>query len=353
MGTLRRVQRRQAEEADQRAGELPRTLPKSQHLETSRAFAKTYRELRDNEAPAKAYLEWRLEQVEDGELQAETMKEVMSREEEGSDPWAIKMKADGTLQIKKGRHESNMPATPEEIRAKYRVMARCWMYIKLRHPGKAYLKDHGLDCWQQHVDWLLGEDVYENSAKDDKGDVVMKTTWSTLLSYEYQVRRKAYALANNQGQTVKEALIAAREDEKTRTKYFTLPTTLMAGAASAAAKQRRRSRTPPRPHQGVDRSLVEQPRQTAYRPAGRGKGTGRGKGRGQWASQWAPGLGWKKGGSPYTPDNRFKCYRYQRGKCDGCDMVHTCYVCSGNHPIEDCPRRPKGAAAPSGGGGKQ
>ena len=55
------MERRNAEEAEQRAHMVPRTIPKSQ--------------------PAATFLESKLEQFEDGELLVETMKGVATKEE--------------------------------------------------------------------------------------------------------------------------------------------------------------------------------------------------------------------------------------------------------------------------------
>ena len=44
--------------------------------------------------------------------------------------------------------------------------------------------------------WLLGEEVYNNSVKEASGQAVYKPSWSTLISYEFQVRKKAMMILN-------------------------------------------------------------------------------------------------------------------------------------------------------------
>ena len=358
-----RVERRQAEEADRRVAELPRTLPKAQHLELERAFASTHRELPEREAPAKSYIEWRLEQVEDGELLAEQLKEVISKEEDLHDPWSVKMRSDGTLQLKRGRVESVPPETPEDLRRKFRIMAAAWEYVRLKHSSKAYLEGLGPEIWQEYVEWLLGEEVYQNGARNEKDEVIYRPSWATLLTYDFQVRRKALRDVNaGRIASIAEALRKARGDEVTRSKYFLTPVSLAAGAAVAreAMRGRQRSRTPRReahrPLDGLERSQTEAPRDAQPSkegppppPPGRGaKGGGKKGGRGRDGAA----KGWRAGGSRTTPDGRFKCFRYQRGKCDGkCGMVHSCYVCNGPHPMKECTRRPP-SGDPDRGGAK-
>ena len=80
-----RVEQRHAHDAEQRVNDLPKVLPKSQHLELARAYASAHRTLKDAEAPAASYVEWRLEQFEDGELLPETLKQVVNKDEASAD----------------------------------------------------------------------------------------------------------------------------------------------------------------------------------------------------------------------------------------------------------------------------
>ena len=138
---------------------------------------------------------------------------------------------------------------------------------------------------------------------------------------------------NNNGKTLKEALDSATKHLPTMNKYFTIPTTLNAGAA--AAKRPRiaeHTGTTRRPPDGLQAEV--QPPPAPHAGKGRGKGN-KGRGRGDQRT------GWKSGGSGRTPDGRLKCFRYQRKKCQGnCGKVHTCLLCNGPHPMVECDRRP-------------
>ena len=335
-----RAQRRRQEEAEQRVGDLPRTLPKGQHLDLARAFAKVHFEMGDRDRPAEAYVEWRLEQLEDGELQAETLRQVVSKAETTEEAWGgCKITTDGTIKLHKARSEASLPANPEELRSKMRLMAHHWEMVRLKFPAKEFFAGLTMDLWSQYVNWLLGEDVYDNVVKDTVGNIVYRPSWHILLEYELQVRKRAFHQVNNSGVTIAQALKDAMMHQPTSIKYFTTPVSLAAGAAAAGSKRSRGSPQPSRPAVGMAAD--------AAAPA-------QGEGQGWWDNKYSKkykkgdkksgrgnGGSWRGGESAKTPDGRAKCFKYQRGACTGaCDRVHVCLVCNGQHPANQCPRRP-------------
>ena len=53
--------------------------------------------------------------------------------------------------------------------------------------------------------------------------------------------------------------------------------------------------------------------------------------------------GWKNQVNPNTPDGRQKCFKYNKGTCQGgCGRVHTCLVCNGAHPMIQRTSKPPG-----------
>ena len=44
--------------------------------------------------------------------------------------------------------------------------------------------------WADYVEWLLGEDVYENFVHDDSGQVSYRPSWKIFTDFEYQVRKR-------------------------------------------------------------------------------------------------------------------------------------------------------------------
>ena len=220
-----------------------------------------------------------------------------------------------------------------------RLMAHHWEMVRLKFPAKEFFAGLTMDLWSQYVNWLLGEDVYDNVVKDTVGNIVYRPSWHILLEYELQVRRRAFHQVNNAGVTIAQAFKDAMMHQPTSIKYFTTPVSLAAGAAAAGSKRSRGSPQPSRPAVGMAAD--------AAAPA-------QGEGQGWWDNKYSKkykkgdkksgrgsGGSWRGGESAKTPDGRAKCFKYQRGACTGaCDRVHVCLVCNGQHPANQCPRRP-------------
>eukprot|EP00971_Amphidinium_carterae_P347301 6489233-Amphidinium_carterae.1 len=230
-----RVRKRLEADADRKVGDLPRVLPKSSVLELVRAFGTLHFELTDRETPATTFLEKQLEQLEDGELIAAPLNEVISREEEHKDPLGLcHLQPDGSFKIKRASSTGSMPTGPEELRHKVRLLAHLWEMLKLKFPARRELQDSSLPVWQRYADWLLGEDVYATQFKSTNADFIHRPAWKQLLTYEFQVR-KDFSKRFNEGASIATALLRATENQAVFIKYFTTPTCLAAGAAAASS----------------------------------------------------------------------------------------------------------------------
>jgi uncharacterized membrane protein YgcG len=342
--------RRDTEEAEQRVSDLPRTLKKGSHLELRRTFEKLYGELNVSKVPAPAYVEAKMEQVEDGELRAERLCEVLNLQDHKEEHGALKIQSDGTIKLQKSRVTGTMPAKPEELRKTFKIMGTCWEFTRLTFPAKDYLVDYAPSIWDEHIEWLLGDDVYENTIKGPTGEEIYRPSWQILLEYDYQVRQRACHEVNISGMTLAKALKDARQHAPTERKYLSLPVSLAAAShASRSGGSRARSRSPrrERPHDGS----------TEHPPHAGGKGGGKSgsKGGGGKSSSKSSGKGGGKSGSKggskggkqrehsdetwETPDGRAKCFKYNVGTCKGkCGRVHTCLACNGSHPKTECTR---------------
>ena len=363
------------EEAAQRAGDLPRHATKSKHLELTRAYKAAHRELREKERPAPAYLDWRFEQVEDGELKAEALSEVINREEAADDDWdggssmIPRVNPDGTIRFVKARSTGKTPDNPEGLREKIKLMGVAWEYVRLRFPTKPYLVGLVPQDWTDHVEWLLGEDIYQNTVKDAAGTMNYRPSWATVLELDYRVRKRAYGFVNDASITLGEALARARPDTALLQKFFYTPVSLAAGAEAVRASTKRPApaehqhrQVPPaeRPLEGVNADPAFYASPFDPRSKGRGgkgkKGKGKKSGKGKKGSgpqveatptvpaPPASGAGkgsWRGAEHRNTPDGRLICFAYQKGRCNGqCGKIHVCTVCLGQHGRLQCPRRP-------------
>ena len=127
--TVRGRKRKEEEETDQRVGDLPRKLPKSDHTELRKAFTARHRQLEDRHTPHPAYIEAKLKELEDGELKCETLSEVISLADDtgGDGNMGIESSADGVLKIRKsGIPKGSPPVNAEQFRQKTKVIAHWW-----------------------------------------------------------------------------------------------------------------------------------------------------------------------------------------------------------------------------------
>ena len=97
-----RGQKRTAAEADQIAGDLPRTLPKKKHLELIRAHNKLHKELVEKDAPYGGCVKSKLEQLESDDFVPAHLTEVACRDEGSKEERIIpQLTAAGTIVQKK------------------------------------------------------------------------------------------------------------------------------------------------------------------------------------------------------------------------------------------------------------
>ena len=80
-----RVTKRQKDNAEAHVNELPKKMRKTDYITLLRSYSRVFKELKDSEAPACTYLEQKLEQIEEGELVAESFKSVLSKSEASKD----------------------------------------------------------------------------------------------------------------------------------------------------------------------------------------------------------------------------------------------------------------------------
>ena len=365
-----RVTARIRDEADRRVGGRFRELPKSEYLQAVRNFTVHHEELRDKDVPSSAYLEAKIEQIEDGEWVVETLKEVTNREETNKAPETqFKLQQDGTYKAVKQKVESSSPTNTEELRRKFRLMGRVWEMVRLKFPHLAALRNYKPYAFEEFLEWLLGEQVFERVIKDPISGTELRCSWDVLLTYEFQIRKRMCKRMNDTNDSLVEALKHARKDSELRDQHFIVPFSLSVsrnaapkrpaegpaldgGVFSKKAKQRLNQKLRQKMLLQQAKAILTQtqgspaPRLTVQPPA-RQQGGGGGSAKGGKAAgkdckahplQWA------------TPEKVRRCFKYQRGECEGeetiypfkgpCGMSHTCLFCGGHHPLKSCETAP-------------
>ena len=351
-----RLKRQDDEEAAARAIGAPRQLRKGPFLKLRGALEtlhdKEEEGIPDEVFPAKDYIDIKVEQIEEGEMKAESLDEVATVKEGEKFTSLDDMapRRDGTWHMKRQKFQTFLPSSSEQLRAKFKTMGFCWEAVKLKSPHMACLAGLCAETWLQHVEFLLSADVYGLEIKSVEGRVLASPSWALLLSYDHEIRRKAFKEVNMKGRTIKEALKAAQASTELRERYLTTPMRFPSAALSAGSSIQEENRRPLKRLQDeikpeVSKKALKKERQQERLKNEKGKS---GKGRGSW-NETTKGPPWQQA-KPVLPtkvprkprgqtaDGRKLCYAYAKGTCvkDQCQFAHLCPKCE-KGPI-DCPR---------------
>ena len=123
-----------------------------------------------------------------------------------------------------------MPKTPEQLRAKLRLMGNMWCFLFLRY-RKAWLADVTPEVFPRYADFLLGEKVYAMPFPES-GQFMLP--WNLVITYDLEIRREVCRKINDEGLTMGSALTLACRDTYLRDVYLIAPATLAAAAAAGA-----------------------------------------------------------------------------------------------------------------------
>jgi len=356
-----RVATTQRLEAEARVTGQTRELMKGTHLSLRRAAAQVVGLLDDRRCPGRAYLEARLEQIDDGELEAEPLTKVttVSAELESVESSAgpgLNIRKDGVLHVVKGRRSVPMPRDPEQLRQTLRVMSLHWLMVHLKGAGRTFLHDFSVEEFGKHVDYLLGDDV--QLIREANPSMPSGPSWELVLIYELELRKFAVRLVNEKGRTLIAALREARESVDHRSKFFVAPLAVQRASTAApdtygggrrGAKRPLESEEPGAPSaagSGGGGSGAPPPRKPSKKGGGKQKG-GAKPASVQDLRKMAPKKAYRLmrmnseayGLRPPSKDSQPLCHNFQHGECtrEQCKYAHICMRCGGNHGCVSCP----------------
>ena len=111
------------------------------------------------------------------------------------------------------------PHDTEGIRHRLSLHKGAVEFIKIRHPHSKIWKTAEAEMWEDHIEYVLGPEIYGHKIKNEK-DVVVKTpSLELVMHFEKALRVKATTFMNegsahNGGvpQDIKGAMEAARKD---------------------------------------------------------------------------------------------------------------------------------------------
>ena len=242
--------KQQAEvEATSETREWAKPIPVSDYIARRQRFAKAFGEPEDKHIPAKEYIEKKLAELEAGEFRAETLGEVLSRDEVDPDVLVPHWNAKGHLSVKKGSSSVAMPTGPEQLRLRLTVMYNALAMIKLKHPGRNELTDINADLIEKYKDYLLGDYVCGLRSAEAAGSMI--PPWTLVLGYEHAIRKFANKLVSQEGYKFGEALKKAWKDATIKERHFISPLSLY-GKRTADA--------PPAPRKEARKEALRLPR---------------------------------------------------------------------------------------------
>jgi len=342
-------------DAEARVSGQSREMLKGVHLSLRRACARAHGPVEDRRCPGRAYLESRLEQLDDGEIEAEPLSKVttvaLEQESVSTAPGSgIDVRKDGILHVVKGKRTAPLPTGPEQFRAVMRVMGLHWEMVHLKGAGRAVLRDYTVQVFERHVDYLLGDMCL--LIGEANPTMACGPTWDLLMKYELELRKFAVRRVNEGGRTLAEAMEEARNSIEHRTSYFITPLAMPNSrvALPRAAPEQRGSKRP-----AEDGAHGPEEVAPPHPPAGRGKPPkGLGKGGKQKAGSETKSLKSLSSQGAYrairAAPGRYKakltgddgvprCHRFQVGACStsACKYSHVCVRCGGAHGVTKCP----------------
>jgi len=299
-------------------------------------------------------LESRLEQLDDGELEAEPLSKVttVALEQESvttAGGAGVDVRKDGLLHVVKGKRTAPLPTGPEQFRAVMRVMGLHWEMVHLKGAGRAVLRDYTVQVFERHVDYILGDDCY--LIGEANPTMSAGPTWDLLMKYEFEVRKLAVRRVNEGGSTLAEAMEFARKSVEHRTNFFATPLAMPSARVMVprpAADPRGNKRSSEEFSAAADGSAAPPPE------AGKGKSKGKNadkkpkkatsaeklKTLGQHAAYKVIRTDPEKYGLRFKgTDGTPRCHNFQMGRCTttGCKYAHVCNKCGGAHPVTRCP----------------
>ncbi len=350
----------EAVDSKTRAMGLKPELQKGEQIELRRRYRELHGDIDDDEYPSYSYVNTRLEELEEGEIVAEKLSDVTTRQMElrqtpghlGDITWSKR----GEPVLRKHRIQGRLPTSTEEYRQLYRVMRYHWDIVRLRHGNRPMMKDLDDAFWTRHVEYMLGKEVHGYAVRDDNDDVIVKLSWIDFLKYDYEVRKRAVKRVNEMGATLGAAMIEARTNDELRTKFIVQRIAVSHLVPSSSHEPMPKGRGEKRPWGQEDGRATPRNRDekgTGSKGSGN-KGTGN-KGQGKKSKKGGKSKGrdnddpaWKRlqlarqktkrGARP--PDGKGDCWDYNLPhgchKAD-CPFHHLCVYCGRSHSLVNCP----------------
>ena len=289
--------------AESVTGQGPRFIQTTEYAAMRTVLEQRHGTLKDLELPSKSFLAQKLEQVECNEPRAEDLREALSWGDQDVDLFAGTVDTStGTLKIRPGKTSIALPKNAEELRLVHRRIALCWEMVASKHGNRPWLPQQLLETYRKFSDFVLGKHVGTLMLP---GGVEITPQWSLVLSYEAELRKKAYEyIRENTHPDIAAALTAVCKATEVHHMHFLVPLTMQGHRSNRSA--------------GVQESTPKRVNPTPK-------------------AQPSAASGAKK--VRYnTDDGKRICFKFNAAGCQGnCGFAHVCQRCLGPHSRKSCP----------------
>ena len=314
------TQKADEERAEARSATFKRPVDKLDHLATREAFQGVWGKLVDAEVPSRYYLGEKTREIEANDPVAEPLSEVTSIEDGEPELPTVDADTSGSLKIRLKAPKGTLPANPEEMRIKHRLLAHVWLFLRYKHANRDWLRDLAPADFTKLSDYVLGKHVAGLRITTERQGITKehRPKWAQVLAYEFAMRKDACKRMREEGLTLKAALAMAIKDQEIRGLYFVTPFQLEVGSEGQGRSREGTggnsggSQQP----QGRRSNRSRTPKGGKGKPASKGKGAEKGNGKRRLRTT--------------TPDGRPICFAYNNEgeNCTGsCGMVHACQIC--------------------------
>ena len=179
---------------------------------------------------------------------------------------------------------------------------------------------------------------------------MQRPKWDLGLSFGWRIRKRALELCEeDRAMTIGPAMIAARQDNNLKERYFFTPMKLEPVRPTSRSRQRDASPGWRDVHRGEERQIQNydrgQPSRKGDGKKGGGKGK-KGKGKGKGSKGMFADLPYASKIKDKTPDGKLICrsHNHPRLRCDfgrqNCRFEHVCAICfKQDHNAANCPKR--------------
>ena len=317
---------------DNRLLRLPNLVTKSSLIALRQKYELEHGRVPDHLWPCASLIEKRLEEIEEGSFTAQPLSEIISIDRADDD--VITIGELGTnVKVRKAPKAIALPQTTEELRDRFTTMGITYVLASYKHSSRLWIRSATKGMWDRYVTYLLSDQV-ANYQLDQEG-ISVRASWTTVLAYDIAMRKLTCRSVLYDNLDFATALAAAMIDLGCRERHFITPTAMLTAASSARKPTGKGA--PPGPTETEPGLMSNTKRKKLLKAAqlARKMQKGAGKGKGKDHPVPAP----PRPVLRVTPDGRNICkfYNLTRGCVrEGCNFVHICNVCMGQHPGHSC-----------------